>query len=340
MTKAPHRPAVALRRSDKLLPRRTKHRYKNLRSELTYIGTLFLVSRLVLTIVGVVAHASLETGYGKQFSWSKYPWLDIWGVWDSFWYMNIVQEGYSTASVIPGNAAQTNFPFFPMYPLLMKGLGTLMGGKYFLAGLVISNVCLLISGYLLYKLVESEQPDAAIAPQARETARRSVKFFFLFPVSFILSGLFTESLYLCLTLLCFYWAKRHRWLAVGLTGACLSATRTLGVLIILPMALEYLRSIDFKVFRIRREALYLMLIPAGLLCFCLYNYQVTGDFFYFKTNQAAWGREILNPATVLIKALVEGVKTGDAKVLLELGFSLVGLIFRRCFTKELASPTG
>lgn len=327
-------------------------RYRELRAELTYIGTIFLSTRIVLTLVGIIAHATLEPGYGKQFSWSKYQWLDLWGVWDSFWYMNIVQEGYSTASAIPGSAGQTNFPFFPMYPLLMKGVGEVIGDRYFLAGLFVSNICLLVSAYLLYQLVKAERPETtytkttstetASKAAASKTARRSVKFLFLFPISFIFSGLFTESLYLCLMLICFYYAKRRRWLVVGIAGACLSATRTLGVLIILPMAFEYLRSIDFtwrsidlNKFRARQDVFYLLLIPVGLLCFGLYSYQVTGDFFYFKTNQAAWGREILNPAVVLVKALVEGVKTGDAKILLELTFTLVALIFPTVFYKKI-----
>ncbi|CAN5732329.1 hypothetical protein BH23CYA1_BH23CYA1_16680 [soil metagenome] len=144
----------------------------------------------------------LETGYGKQFSWSKYSWLDIWGVWDSYWYLDIAQNDYSTVSSIPGNPGQTNFPFFPLYPLLMKLLSQLTGGEYFFAGIFISNVCLLVSGHLLYQLIE---PDTDC-----KTARLSVKYLLLYPVSFILSGVFTESLYLCLLLLCFYLAQRRR----------------------------------------------------------------------------------------------------------------------------------
>ena len=125
--------------------------------EIQYICLLFLSTRIVLTLIGVISHAFLERGYGKQFSWSKYLWLDLWGVWDSFWYMDIAQNGYSTAGSIADNPAQTNFAFFPLYPMLMHLLGKISGGEYYLAGLFISNGCLLLSCYLLYKLVERSE---------------------------------------------------------------------------------------------------------------------------------------------------------------------------------------
>lgn len=292
--------------------------FRSMASELRYIFLLFLSTRIALTLIGVVAHSFTESGYGKQFSWSRYQWLDLWGVWDSFWYMDIAQNGYSMAGSIPSSPNQTNFPFFPLYPLMMRFFGNIAGGEYFLAGLFISNVCLLLACCLLYGLVAQEAD--------RKTARLSVKYLFLFPASFIFSGVFTESLYLCLTLLCFYLAKRQNWWLAGAAGALLSATRTLGVLIVLPLLFEYLRSIDFKPRRIGLNSLFLLLVPLGLVGFSLYSYRMTGDFLYFKTNQAAWGRELLNPAVVLWRALRQGSAEAAARPLLEAGFTLVSLL--------------
>lgn len=287
-------------------------------SELRYIFLLFISTRIALTLVGLVARTFTERGYGKQFSWSRYQWLDLWGVWDSFWYMDIAQNGYSTVGSIPSSPNQTSFPFFPLYPMLMKLLGGITGGEYFLAGIFVSNVSLLVACYLLYKLVEQESD--------RKTARLSVKYLFLFPISFIFSGVFTESLYLCLTLLCFYLAQRRNWWLAGVAGGLLSATRTLGVLIVMPLLFQYLRSIDFNAKRIRLNSLFLLLVPLGLLAFSLYSYRVTGDFLYFKTNQAAWGREILNPAVVLWRAVRQGIAGAEVRPLLEAGFGIISLL--------------
>ncbi len=295
--------------------------------EVKYITRLFVSTRLVLVLIGLVSYAILPLGYGKQMSWSSQKWLDMWGVWDSFWYMDIAQNGYSTMAKLPEFPAQTNFPFFPLYPLLMRLLGQFMGGDYFLAGLLISNGCLLASAYLLYRLVEMQWD--------RKMALHSVKYLFLFPVSFVLSGVFTESLFLCLSLLCFYLAKQRRWWLAGCCGALLSATRTLGVLMVLPLIIEYLDSIAFRWRRIRLNSLFVLLVPLGLLVFCAYNYRLTGDFLFFKTNQAAWGRELMNPVRAFWQAFTQAVSEPSAKKLLECAFFVAAFGLLNAFYKTI-----
>ncbi len=295
--------------------------------ELKYIVGLFLSTRIALTAIGLVSYAILPLGYGKQMSWSPYPWLDFWGVWDARWYMDIAEHGYSTATKLADFPDQTNFPFFPLYPVLMKLLGRALGGRYFEAGLLISNACLLLSAYVLYKLVARSW--------GKKIALRSIKYLFLFPVSFILSGVFTESLYLLLSLLCFYWAKQKKWWLAGLCGAFLSATRILGILIALPLLFEYLQSIEFKPGKIRASSLFLLLVPLGLVAFGWYNYRVTGDFFFFMTNQAAWDRELINPVGALWQALAEGLGEPSVKKLIEAAFFITAFGLLSAFYKTI-----
>lgn len=329
-------PITLTKRSKAQRFQRQKSRPPGIGSTLRYISGWFLGTRLVLTLIGLAAHAYLPTDYGKQTSWSPHLWLDLWGVWDSVWYMDIAQNGYSTQALTTQFPEQTNFPFFPLYPLLMKGLGQVIGDPY-LAGLLISNGCLLASAYLLYRLVEADSDC--------KTAKRAVKYLFLFPVSFILSGVFTESLYLCLTLLCFFFAKRQRWQLASLSGMLLSATRPLGVLIMLPLFIEYLRRprVSSEAAQLYHDkpkvlnwnSLWLLLVPLGLLSFCLYNYHVTGDFLFFKTNQSAWNREFANPVVVVWEALKVGVGEPRAKRLLEVFFVCTALTGLTAFRKRI-----
>lgn len=244
--------------------------------------------------------------------------FDIWGVWDSFWYVDIATNGYSPIGSNPLSPNQTNLAFFPLYPLLMNLLGRVTGGEYFLAGIFISNVCLLISGFLLYHLVKAES--------SQRTALNAVKYLFLFPVAFIYSGVFTESLYLCITLLCFYMAKKQNWFLVGLLGGCLALTRSLGVLIILPLLYEYLSSISFKFSKIKFNIFYLLFIPLGLLIFAAHNYYVADNFLAFANNQSAWHRKFVNPLQALWQGFRSGVFERKPKKLLEFIFSCVSLI--------------
>lgn len=293
--------------------------------DLQYIGAMFVASRLVLAIAGLVARSVFEPDpIGKATELSRYAWLDMWGVWDSYWYMDVASNGYSTMGRLLELPDQTNLVFFPLYPLLMRWVGSVLNGDYFIAGLLISNLCLLASCYLLYLLVKLEY--------SRAVARRTVKYLLLFPISFVLSGVFTESLYLCLTLLCFYLAKRRQWWLAGACGAALSATRTLGVLVALPLAFEYLRSLRFRLRAVRWNGLFLLLVPLGLAAFSFHNYQLTGDFLFFKTNQVAWDREIANPVWSLIRETGRAVGERSAKKFLEICFCLAGLgVLIRCY---------
>jgi hypothetical protein len=66
--------------------------------EVKYTLLLFITTRLALTLIGVMARISLEPYHGKYYVWSFSPrlWLDIWGVWDTGWYVNIATNGYSS----------------------------------------------------------------------------------------------------------------------------------------------------------------------------------------------------------------------------------------------------
>ena len=306
---------------------RKMSRRQNILQDLRYIGIMFAVTRLALVLVGLAARPIFPPDpIGKATALSPYAWLDIWGVWDSYWYMDIVENGYSTLGRLSQHPDQTNLAFFPLYPSLIK-LASLITGNAFVAGLLVSNLCLLAACYLLYLLVKLDY--------GQTVARRTVKYLLLFPVSFVLSGLFTESLYLCLTLLCFYLARRRQWWWAGLCGAGLSATRSLGVLIALPLAFEYMRSIRFRPRAIRWNSLFLIIVPLGLAAFSFYNYQITGDFLFFKTNQAAWDREITNPVVALWQAVSRTVSEQSVKTLLELCFCLAGLGVLWHFYREL-----
>jgi hypothetical protein len=258
--------------------------------ELKYTLLIFITTRAALTLIGVLSRAILDRPGLAGFT--KYPWLNIWGVWDTGWYLNIAGGGYSAVLTPNGEA---NYGFFPLYPLLMKLVGAVIGNNY-IAGLAISNACLILACLFLYRLVVEDSDE--------DTARRSIKYLFLFPTAFILSGVFTESLFLMLLVACFYYARRGNWLVAGSLGFFLSLTRSIGVFAILPLFYEYMKSRGFKASGIRPDALCLLLIPAGLAAFMAYNHYLTGDYLAFAHIEATgWGHQLTNPVETLVKNL-------------------------------------
>lgn len=278
-----------------------KNLLQRIPSVLKYIIILFIATRLVLALVGFSSQSILYPFHGQKYDvwhYSEHKILDIWGVWDTGWYLGIAQGWYSP-SIGDSNtpvAGQANYAFFPLYPALIRGLHYIVG-DYFIASLIISNLALLIGCYLLYKLVKLDYDE--------ETAKRSIKYLLIYPVSFILSGAFSEALYLTLIPATFYFAKTNRWFFAGLCGFFLSLTRSIGVFALLPLLYIYIQNnINYKskIYNLK-STIWLLFIPIGLGVWMLYNYHLTGDYLAFAHIQEAWKREYGNPFVILFQSL-------------------------------------
>ena len=255
--------------------------------ELYYILTLFIITRIILTIIGTSSSTLLNKGL-IPFTDTAYRFLNIWGSWDSGWYFLIARDGYSPAiSAEATGKGMANYGFFPGYPLLMRGVA-FFTNSFFISGLIISNVCLIISALFLYKLVRLES--------SVETARRAVKYLFLFPSAFILSGVFSESLFLALFIVSYYYAKRQEWYLCGIAGYCFALTRPNGVLMLASLLYEYAASRSFQLKKFNLSILYLLLIPLGILTFMVFTFFLTGDLFaYCHVKITGWHHRLSNP---------------------------------------------
>lgn len=152
--------------------------------------------------------------------------LGIWSHWDGEWYLRIAQSGYRADD---GTSA-----FFPFYPLLVKLLGWLLGGNYLLAGVIISGGATLAALILLYELVRRDF--------GRETASRTALYLAAFPTAFFLSAIYSEGLFLALALGAFLAVRHYRnWALAGLLVALATLTRSLGILLLIPLAWEWWR---------------------------------------------------------------------------------------------------
>jgi hypothetical protein len=295
-------------------------------SQVWYTLLVLASTRIALAITGVSSRTLLMPLLGQQYVWnySENPWLDIWGVFDSGWYLSISVHGYqAAASSAADTLGQANYNFFPLYPLLMRSL-TILTKDHYLAGLALSNTCLFLACISLYKLMRLDSDH--------ETALASIRYLLIFPVSFILSGVFTESLFLLLAIMCFYYAKRHRWLLVGISGFLLALTRSVGILVFIPLLYEYVRQKDFKVRRLRPDIGFLMLIPLGLFVFAVHNYLLTGDYLAtVHIQETGWGHELTNP----LEFLIDNLRGNSVLFRFEAWFTLALLILLNVFYRRI-----
>jgi hypothetical protein len=294
-------------------------------SEVWYSLLALASTRVALALIGVGSRMLLAPIVGQEYVWkySENLWLDIWGVFDSGWYLSIATHGYrpEVVSGIPA-AGQADYAFFPLYPLLIRFVALFVKDHY-LAGIAVSNICLFLACVALYRLVRLDSDH--------DTALASTKYLLVFPVAFILSGVFTESLFLLLAIMCFYYAKRGRWLLVGIAGFLLALTRPVGTLIFLPMLYEYARQKEFDARLLRADIGFLLLIPLGLLAFAVHNCFLTGDPLAFVRIQAGWGHRLTNPFLFLIGNL----RAESALFRLQAWFALALLILVNVFYRRI-----
>ena len=251
--------------------------------------------------------------------------------WDAVWYLEIAASGYPA-----DDAARP--AFFPLYPLLVRAVGELGGGSpaaLLIAAYTVSLAALLAALVLLYRLTELELGEAL--------ARSTLLLLSVFPASLFLGAPYSESLFLLCAVGAFLAARHDRFVLAGLAAAAASATRSAGLLLVVPLALIYLygprggrspeaeRALGRRPpgapgeagggawtgrlaprYPLRRDAAWLALAPAGIGAYALALGLAHGDPLAFVSAQSLWGRELGGPlvgAWEGLRAGAEGLRT-------------------------------
>lgn len=145
-------------------------------------------------------------------------WLAIWQRFDANWYISIAENGYG------GIEGDDHFP--PLFPTLIRLLMPLFGSA-FTAGLFITHLATLYVIKLLHELF--------LAWGGPDSAKRAVVFLLIYPASFFLFSVYSESLFLMTVLLSFRAMKTHSWIWAAFWAFCAILTRLQGVALVVPM---------------------------------------------------------------------------------------------------------
>ncbi len=211
-----------------------------------------------------------------------------WARLDGLVYISIADGGYTYTARENGVTG-----FFPLYPLLIR-LVSIVTGDPISAGLLISHAAFFAALVLLYRLCLHEFND-------RHAAARTIFYIAAFPTAFFFSAVYTESLFLLLSVLVFYAARHRRWLIAIAAATLASAARIQGVILVGVIALEWMESHGWHLetmhraetwhnlaVGIRRQSWVPLLIPLGalgLIMHMLYLNAMFGDPFAFVGGQ-------------------------------------------------------
>jgi mannosyltransferase PIG-V len=243
--------------------------------------------RAATVVAAFLANLIFEPATARGFSmpFSNIKFVEVFAAWDSGWYWDIAMRGYYFR-----DDAQSSIAFFPLYPILMRFAAAPFGGSAsatWVAGIVVAFAANLAA------LIEIHRFAERIFGR-REIARRTVLYIMVFPWSFFLGSVYTESVFLLTSVLALSRAYDGRWTQAGVWGALATLTRPNGVLIAVPLAVLACRERP-SIRQVVRRGVALAPIPIALAGFCAYVFLLTGSPFGWMSAQAHWGYSLGHP---------------------------------------------
>jgi hypothetical protein len=221
-------------------------------------------------------------GAGNAASSAVRPILDVMTSWDGLWYLEIVRSGYprSIPSEVTYHVDEARAAFFPLFPLLARGVDWLLPGGDSVAALTLNTVLGLIAVVLIGVIARRLYGEAV--------ARLTVVLVALFPGSFVLSFAYSEALMIVLAAACLLMLLDREWAAAGVFAAFATATRPNGVALIVACAVAAGFAIHER--RDWRALRSVALAPIGFIVFQVWLGEHTGEAgAWFRVQNEAWG---------------------------------------------------
>ena len=235
----------------------------------------FIIVKIVIFSVGVLGQVYIQEDITHRQHRSDNILLNPWAQHDAGAYLDIAKNGYNPDF----NEGTGNYSWYPLYPLLIKIFGFI---GYDLAAFLIANIASFFAVTVLYIFVKEKVNEKA--------SYKTVFYLLLFPTAYFFTAMYTESLFLLFSLLCFWYAKKDDWLKAGIFGFLSALTRAQGIILFFPIIYMYMRSCEFKLNKINHKIFFVFLIPLGLAVFLLYHQIATGNALIQFQTQHQFGR--------------------------------------------------
>jgi hypothetical protein len=315
-----------------------------------------------------------DAGYQLDHVYLLDPFMNNQVAWDSEYYLSIAVDGYddprsphltpqgvvTSAQGIQsdqspsgfGTSISSNYAFFPFYPLMIRSLayplqvfGLNPIATATLAGIIVSALGTVFGMLALFDLTRESLGD--------EGGRRAAFYLIIFPTGFFLLQVYTEGLFVGLAFGCLAMLKRKHWLAAALLAIAATLTRAVGVTLVIPMAIVWLRTgewmdIDLEWRQIYHEGIPLRPLARGLLtlapvlAFLIWKFSYLGlAFNYIQTKIYGRGTLQLGEAFYLwseaFRSMLNGTNPQHTAYYLT-EFLGIAIAVIACFTTVKAYP--
>ncbi len=264
---------------------------------------IFLFAVALLSIYFLPVFGARFPYAGRVLEITHLPyWIWGFGNFDGVHYLRLAQNGYS---------AEFTQAFFPLYPLLIRilnffpkvktlDLNIFTDPSYFLTAIILSAIFFLVALYFLLRLWDEEY--------GQKTTFLSILLLLSFPTAFYFGATYSESLFLLLVVLTFWFSKKDKYILAGITASLASATKIQGSILFIFLAIELWQKYKNNLAKLGKQfwldLLGLVISPLGLAAYMYYLYKAFGNAIYFLTAQPAFGAERSSLPLVLLPQVI------------------------------------
>ncbi len=243
--------------------------------------------RVLSAIIALLVNLSFPLQQHEQFTVfeSTSPFWDTFARYDSGWYYQ------SPPTVTPSyRAGRRRVSESPARSRSSRSIrcrcsttGRLFGtarSDVYLGGILVSWMSFIAASVALFFLARLDLN--------RRQAERTVLLTAIFPFSFFFGMVYTEALFLLLTVLSFYGFRTRHWILGGLAGALATATRVNGILMLPVLAWIAYRTAQPTARDRLLAAAGLLLVAGGVGAYSLYVYHLSGNPFEWAMTIQRW----------------------------------------------------
>jgi hypothetical protein len=258
----------------------------------------------------------------------------MWARWDSEWYLLIAEKGYASQEVFRNQGGGRYLPqetskFFPGYPLAIRLVSTVVRNGV-LAGFIASNAFCILFLWYFYRLCTKLTGDP-------DTSLRSSWYYIIFPTSFFLSAVYSESMFLAAALAAFYYVEERRLIPASVACAIAILTRSQGFLLLAPLLwLAWLRFPEKKLQAVITLG-FTGVLP--LLGYLFYIQQIFGSIRWISGSIAYWRGDMKYPFYALARFFGShpGIH-GQHNSMIDFGFAILHLTGLVLAFRKLPKP--
>lgn len=246
---------------------------------------LFLLWRLIDFAIALIAPRFIPyLGFFPYkeilYEYGLPSFITAFGGFDGAQYITLVREGYNTYTQA----------YFPLYFLIVKAVSFIFPTPHsprpyndLLSALLVSNACFLAGLHVFNKYL------GLLFEKHKKPIVWCIVLLLTFPTSFFFGAVYTEGLFFLLFASSLYFLKKkNHWLA-GLFAALSSASRLMGVFLLIPFVFSLVGSRREGKLKSKLTGLFTLTPLIGLAIYCIYLWITVGDPFFFFNSQPAFG---------------------------------------------------